>query len=361
MKKNDHNKTTALIAALPGTRGTHRIRGVSILWLCSIAMVVVSVGAVGAGRGMAATTTTGTAAVNPIFGQYYLAMGDSLPFGTQLPQLAIMVGQTIFSNPPHNFYDPSQFNTGYDSDLSAAMQSQGAVPETNLSCPEETTGTFFGTCPYPGHLSSASPLITNPLHVPMSSWQGSQWKTALTWLGHHSRQKGTITFQLGGNDVDTLRTNCMNQSNNSQTALMQCVQTNLPQVLATMKFNLEWQLFGIHLIAPASKILVLGYYNPYAADEQYGDGVWTDGAFIALNQTIAQVASDQHLLYVDPFPTFNRPQPPATEQANLCILTATCLPPFPEPLGRDVHPTNFGYQSIADLAYLKLTHSRFTP
>ncbi len=231
---------------------------------------------------------------------YYLALGDSLAFGFQLGKYLQEI-QT-------NTYSAASFNTGYVDDFATRLQSvHPDIQTVNLGCPGETTLTFInGGCPYPSALHTVHP--------------GTQQAAALAFLGAHAGQVSPITLDNGANDI----TPC--QVNPDPT----CVPTALQRIGA----DLNASLGAIREVAPRSEIIVMLYYNPYAAANPSSNALAQ-----ALNAVIATAALAHGARLADAFTPFNLALP---QPQTLCTLTLFCT------ALHDVHASDAGYQVIAD-------------
>jgi hypothetical protein len=111
--------------------------------------------------------------------QYYLALGDSLPYGFQ--QVKFDVGLS-----------PSAFNTGYVDVFAARLRElRPNISVVNFGCPGETTTSFVAAPCFFTTLGGA-------LHDPFT---GSQLTAAVAFLRAHRGQVSPITLNLWGNDL----------------------------------------------------------------------------------------------------------------------------------------------------------------
>jgi lysophospholipase L1-like esterase len=222
----------------------------------------------------------------------YLALGDSLAFGTQLAK--------FIQNGPTE--DPAAFNTGYVDDFARDLRAiKPRIQTINLSCPDETTDSLLGLEPCSYH----PPF---PLHT---DYSGSQIDAALGVLRAHRGQVSPITINIGGADLGRGRS-------------LEHIQANLSRILARLREA-----------APYSEIIVLGYYNPFVVTVPGSDALAHD-----FNAHLAGAAAQHRAEFVDPLPVFN---PPVDEIATICRLTGMCTPL------QDTHASDAGYQTLADL------------
>jgi lysophospholipase L1-like esterase len=222
---------------------------------------------------------------------HYLALGDSLAFG---------------------FQPNGDFTHGYVPDLFQILHQKGVKDVTNLGCPGETSTTFIqgGICPY----------------APFSS----QLAAAVYFLRQHPGTVGPVTFDIGANDILTPAnfdlSTCTPNVSGFNTALA-TLDKNLTRIIlpALRKALNTWD----HL---PGQIIMMNYYDPLQN--------------LCPNTVPFVQIFDQHLArdvrgfgsIVDVFTAFGGPDAP---NPNLCTYTWMCA-------AGDIHPTDLGYQVIAD-------------
>lgn len=110
---------------------------------------------------------------------YYLALGDSVDYGYQLPK--VLAG-----------LPPSAFDTGYADDFGVRLRRiQPGITKVNHGCPGETTSSFInGPCPW----SAAGQQLHN-------SFTGSQLDAAVAFLRSHPGEVSPITITLWAKDI----------------------------------------------------------------------------------------------------------------------------------------------------------------
>lgn len=237
--------------------------------------------------------------------QYYLALGDSLAFGSQ----QIKFNANLPSVPP------SAFNTGYVDDLAVMLRDiRPDIQTVNFGCPGETSLTFInGGCNYTSRGFS--------LH---NSYTGPQLSAAIAFLQEHPGQVSPITINVGVNDARPLISICGTD--------LPCYEANAPAILAATRANLDQILGAIRSAAPDAEIITFTNYDLT---------VLVDPRFVrfttAFNDVVTDTARSHSVRVADVFSAFNDGPQPAT----LCSLTFACTPL------RDTHPTDAGYATIA--------------
>jgi lysophospholipase L1-like esterase len=260
------------------------------------------------------TTNAGAATTTSAF---YLDLGASVPVGVQ-PTPAVPKGQPT--------------DHGYANDLVAMEAAQGVTLQlTQLGCPGESLSTFIdgGDRCYTG--------------------SDTQFSDALAFLKAHYDQAGLVTIDLGYNTLrpcfvaSTVDTMCVSQN-------IATVQQQLTQVVGTLKA----------VAGPNVTFIGVGHYDPYYAKVLRGA---TGRAFAAhsapVMHTFNDVLRSVYASFAIPFANvaraFHDYDGATTQLANgvtvsdnaavACALTWMCAPP---PFGPNIHPTDAGYQVIAN-------------
>jgi lysophospholipase L1-like esterase len=269
--------------------------------------------------------TSTAAAQTPLFSaprDYVLALGDSLTFGFQLPKFN--------ANP-----DPSNFTTGFVDDFARRLTATAPGRDArvvNFGCPGETTSSFLtGPCTYHA-------VFGLQLH---DDFDGSQIAAAEAFLAAHRGQVGPILISLGANDILALVTACGGVN-------LQCISSQLPSILAAISANYRAAIGRLRTAAPDAEIIAVALYNPYAVFDA-ATNAQTNGLTALINQGIEAVAAANRVRVANPFPAFNLTPP---QPSTLCSLTLFCG-------AGDIHPTDSGYQLIADLMWASSGYARF--
>ena len=253
---------------------------------------------------------------------FYLALGDSVPFGAQLGK--------FFQELSTGTYDPATFNTGYVDDFSARLRTLNPQVDTvNMSCPGETTESFTKQCVFHSVLGFA-------LHTNYSS---SQEAAAVSFLRGHPGQVSPITITLGLNDA------LLPCAGPTFLVDVSCVHTTMPAALQTAPQNLSKIIGDLQEASPSSEIIVMTYYNAFFVEDPS-----TDALISALNDEIAGVAAARSVRVADAFKPFNRD---GNEYATICALTLMCP-------NRDYHPSDAGYGVIAQQFWTASSYGRLT-
>ncbi len=262
------------------------------------------------------TLVVGTSAgASPLTHEFYLSIGASESVGFQ---------PTILR--PHG----QRTRLGYANDLVAMEAADGKIVTlTQLGCPGESTTTMLmgGDRCQPGV---------------------SQVSRAVAFLQAHSRERGIVTIDLGFNDLHP----CIHTLDFSPS----CVSTQV----ATMSGQLSAILDQLQAAAgPGVTFVGLNHNDPFVAagvsghaTEQYVDN--SVSAFSQLNQALATVYTDHHIVVADVAQAFadgvtTRIDVPGlgtvpTSVARECALTWICSP---APFGPNLHANAAGYKVIA--------------
>jgi lysophospholipase L1-like esterase len=246
----------------------------------------------------AATSAAATTGSPPLFQApqaYYLALGDSMAFGYQ----------------PDKGVKPATFHTGYVDLLAARLAKLSPkIQVVNYGCPGESTVTFTrGGCDW---LKGGMKL-----HDP---FKGSQVDAAVAFLKAHPGKVSPITLTLWGNDLYPL----------SQQA------KGAPKAIAAFEKRFSTILERLRAAAPKAEIIVSGAWNPEA------NALWkTEPLYRSVDKAIGRAAATSRARVANMWAAFNSGNR-AAQKARLCKVTYFCSK------GGDPHPTNAGYQAMAD-------------
>jgi lysophospholipase L1-like esterase len=274
-----------------------------------------STGGDSAGSSSSASTSSAAAAPTAEAGGTYLALGDSVPFGFR-------------GGLSNEYRDPTNF-VGYPEMVGDDL----GLDVVNATCPGETTASFLdvtaqsnGCENVPG---SDSGFRDNfPLHVDYDSANQSQLDFAVQTLKRRDDVR-LVTVQIAANDAfvcqSTTADHC--QSPAEYQALGQSIQTNLGQILTTLRSAYEGQ------------IVVVNYY----ALDFNGQSATASGL---LNGAIAGVATANGADVADAFTAF---QSAAAASGGNSVTAGLVLP-------NDVHPSEEGQRLLAKTVESVVSH-----
>jgi lysophospholipase L1-like esterase len=236
---------------------------------------------------------------------YYLALGDSITYGSQPTKVGA---------------PPSAFRTGYVDVFADRLRKQSPGLEVvNYGCPGESTVTFTrGGCP--------AFVDRIKLH---DAFRGPQLEAALTFVRAHPEEVSPITVSLFGNDwfpllLDTCRNN------------VACVRKRGPKTIAAFESRLTSIVQRLRAAAPAAEIIVTGAWNPDPDSLAALKPIYR-----SLEASIVRAATSSNARAARMLPVFNPPAPKQGQTARLCRLSFICSK-------GDPHPTDAGYRAIAD-------------
>jgi lysophospholipase L1-like esterase len=248
--------------------------------------------------------------------RYYLALGDSITYGYQAWKADAGL-------------PPSAFNTGYVDVFGARLrQIRSDLTIVNYGCPGESTTTFIiGPCVWTE--------VGRQLHDPFS---GTQLAAALAFLRSHRGQVSPITITLWGNDVREFVGSCPD---------LECVQNGALALIAQLTGNLAEILAQLRAAAPDAEIIVTGGWDSFLDVLEFADPL-----FQLLNASMAETAARARARFADPFPVFNPQGDLAEETRAHCTMTLLCTQ-------QDSHPSDIGYEALADLVFEASGYARF--
>jgi lysophospholipase L1-like esterase len=252
---------------------------------------------------------------------YYLALGDSITYGFQLSRARAGL-------------PPSAFNTGYVDDFGARLQQiQPSIITVNYGCPGETTKSFIdGPCPWTAG--------GGQLH---DSFSGSQLGAAVAFLRAHPGDVSPITLTLWGNDVREFVGSCTDESGAIDPV---CIQKGIPGFFHGVSTNLDTILGKLRAAAPNAEIIVTGTWDSFIGAFEFADPL-----FQLLNTSMANVAAANLVWFADPFPVFNPQGDLDAETQAICTLLLLCTE-------NDSHPSDAGYQALADVVFEASRYAR---
>jgi lysophospholipase L1-like esterase len=305
----------------------HRLKKYGLAGLCPLArgQALALEGLMLVGLAVAALLVPSTATASVPGGKfnppkaYYLSLGDSIGFGLQFDKLFALLDAGT--------YTPDAFNTGYTDDFAAQMRHIRPDQRVeNLSCPGETTDTMING----GCFFTSPDGFGLPIHV---NYSGAQLDAAVAFLRSHRGTVSPITVSIGGNDAAGVIADQCNFD-------LSCIaQSGLKQHLSD---NLDHILGALRSAAPDTEIIVVAAYNLFKIINPSSDELW--------NQNYVQVVSDaaapNNARFANAFDLIH-----TTDQ--ICQFTFLCT-------SGDAHPTDAGYQVLANLIRSVSGYDRFT-
>jgi len=248
------------------SRRVRRVVTATVLTVCAAGAIA----AILASASAAPLSTSRGAQVTP--GSRYLALGDSVTFGTEEPQVV----------PAPNYSDASSF-LGYPEQLGAELHLKVA----NAACPGETAASMINpSAPSLGcdNTVSGGPPAYRPQHPLHVHYQGSQLGYALEYLHAHSDVR-LVSLMIGANDVYicvlTTRDGC--NSNAEQHAVLAQLSHNVQQILSTIRDQAHYN----------GQLAIVNYYSPNYASAS------ANGFSLAVNQTVDAAAKPFHVVVAD--------------------------------------------------------------
>jgi lysophospholipase L1-like esterase len=119
-----------------------------------------------------------------------------------------------------------------------------------------------------------------------------------------------------------------------------------PAVIQAIKANLAYALERLRDAAPKAEIIVTGAWDSFIGGFDFADPL-----FMILNASIADMAAAAQARFADPFPVFNPQGDINAETQAICTLTLLCTE-------NDSHPSDVGYQALADVVFLASDYAR---
>ena len=260
-----------------------------------------------------------------VAGSQYLALGDSVTFGFEEPQVV----------PAPNYKDASSF-VGYPELLASELHLQLA----NAACPGETSSSFLNTSAqsngcensigHPGVGYRTTAPQSGPLHV---SYQGTQLAYGLKYLRTHHNVR-LVSLMIGANDglicLETTKDGCSSPS--ELAGVTQLLSQNLHQILKAIRHKAHYK----------GQLVVVDYFSPLTALNSYT---------ALLNTAINAAARPFGVHIADGYTAFQTAA--AQSGANAC--TAGLLTQLGSPSVCGIHPSYAG-QAILAGALEKVIH-----
>lgn len=165
----------------------------------------------------------------------YLALGDSVTFGYEEPQV----------QPPPDYTKPASFHA-YPEFVGDALH----LRATNAACPGETTASFINPnapsngCENIYPISSSGYRTAFPLHV---AYRGSQLSFAIRFLRTHPRTR-LVSLMIGANDLFLCQRTTSDGCTSERQATLEKITRNIHRILAAIrnKANYDGRLVLLH-------------------------------------------------------------------------------------------------------------------
>ena len=264
-------------------------------------------------------------------GSYYLALGDSAPFGYREST------NHAPNKPAPDRSDAANFR-GYPEFIGQALH----LKVINASCPGETTGSFIDVTAQSNGCEANSDGVpqagyrTNfPLH---RNYQGSQLAFAKHFLSAHLKTTRLVTLMLGANDGFICQKETVDHCTSPAEIgpIVQQIATNVTKIVKQLRKT-----------GYTGQFLVVNYYSPDYTDTPAG-AANTLGATAINNglDTGARPNGNQYNVHVaTPFGAFKRAS--ALTSGDVCAAgLLTILTNDTTPCG--VHPSIAGQMVIAN-------------
>ena len=265
--------------------------------------------------GALASAASRSSAVTP--GSRYLALGDSVTFGYEEPNVV----------PAPNYHNASSF-LGYPEQLGAELHLNVA----NAACPGETSSSLINASAQSNGCeknalgnTSVSYRKLDPLHV---SYRGAQLTYALGYLAAH-RDVRLVSLMIGANDLYRCRAVTKDQcaAAAEQRAVFATLAGNTSRILAAIRDKAQYR----------GQLAIVNYYSlDYASATD-------DALSIALNKTVDAAAKPFDVVIADGYG--------ALQAASVHSRGDTCAAGLLNQLGSPgtcgIHPSYAGQALLA--------------
>jgi lysophospholipase L1-like esterase len=249
-------------------------------------------------------------------GSSYLALGDSVTFGYEEPQVV----------PAPDYADASSF-ANYPDMLGDELH----LDVANVACPGETTGSFINTsaisngCENTLGDTASAYRSAFPLHV---SYSGSQLAYALSYLRQHP-DVTLVSLMIGANDFfvcqETTSDACTSSSELQATAAR--LAANVGTILSAIRDQAHY----------LGQLVIVNYYSlDYASAADDAEGK-------LINQTVDSAAQPFHVEIADGYGEFQS----AAVHSGDDSCTAGLLTQLATPGDCGIHPSYAGQALLA--------------
>jgi lysophospholipase L1-like esterase len=289
---------------LPAARWTVAVSVLTMALLGSLAAVsAIAEAAIGAQK------TTVTLKTPVTSGSRYLALGDSVTFGYQEPQVV----------PAPNYHNPSSF-LGYPEQLGAELHLQ----VVNAACPGETSASLINASAQSNGCENAYRKNFS-LHV---RYKGAQLAYGISFLRSH-RDVKLVSLMVGANDLflcqKTTRDGCASRA--EQSAVFTKIAPNVRRILSAVRDQAHYR----------GQLAIVNYYSLNYAS------AFITNASLGLNKAMDGAAKPFHVVIADGFDELKA----AARRSGGNSCTAGLLTQLGKPGTCGVHPTYAGQALLA--------------
>ena len=347
--------------------------------------------------------STASAKKAPPTATAYVALGDSLSFGYKVSSqksneetnkaacekgaaAALAKEQELFEEEEAKCNPVSGYEPGFVGEFAVKLaKSEKKANHTlqlmNMGCPGETSGGLIGNGDLGKELeneraekSEAALTVSSPCaYRYLAGWPlktelegGSELEAAVETIEEGKVPVTAVTFQIGSNDATGLVGKCKESAwylEHGYKSLIECISHEAGSEgyvypgggFAHIETNIAVTIKVLRDAGYTGKIAIIGYYDTEAL-------ILPGSAqlFLLLNESVkAKVAAEAYggnVKFVNIFPTFNpettlyKEGESSKEKEKLENKERKTLTKLTEyPLNNDVHPTAFGYKTIAKL------------
>lgn len=259
----------------------------------------------------AASSVFTWASASAVTAHYYMAVGDSYPFG---------------------FQPDGNWSQGYTDQLAAKLQNDDAnLSLVNMACWGETTDSLI-------HGGCIGPQFGLPTKVTYTGPNASQLDTAKAFLEANGNAVKLVTVDAGINDLAyaCFDPNTGDVDYTCVSQVLPVVQQNEIQIVRTLQ----------SVASPATRIVLANSFDAYQNILPN-----TVLAFQQFNQVMGQVAQQTNVPLVDVAQAFHLNDYPNGNNPYLCPANGNAL--VWACTGGDSHPTTAGYALMAQAFYQK--------
>jgi lysophospholipase L1-like esterase len=303
------------VVRMPANR--KRVIRAALVLVCAAAMLVTLTG-----QALAKKPTASKSKITPTTpitkGSTYLALGDSVTFGYQEPEVV----------PAPNYADAASL-VGYPEIFGSELH----MKVVNAACPGETSSSMVNDtaqsngCENTPGKGNVGYRTLYPLHV---SYSGSQLAFAVSYLKKHQNVR-LVSLMIGANDgllcQETTADQC--SSLTEQAALLEAVEKNVHTVLSAIRTKAHYN----------GQVAIVNYYSVDAASAAANEQA------ALLNQGVDAAAKPFHVEVADGFGAFATAAAHSSGDSTCTAGLLTQLVGASTPCG--IHPSYAGASLLA--------------